>query len=353
MQKILVTGSAGFIGHFTSIALARLGNSVLGVDNLNPYYPTSLKKARLLEAGFPILPENGIQNSTTVPNLSFTRLDISDREAVANLFARNAFDLVINLAAQPGVRYSIDHPHNYIESNIIGFMNILEGCRHSAVKHLIYASSSSVYGNPPSNKAFSVDQRVDWPVSLYAATKRSNELMAHVYSHLFGLRTTGLRFFTVYGPWGRPDMAYFIFAKAIIKNQPINVFNNGDLERDFTYIDDIVDGIVRIATSPEKVDNSMHRTHEDARAENFYVYNIGNNKPVKLIKFISILENLLGKTAIKKFMPMQPGDVRTTWADIEPIKKDFGYCPKTDIEDGLRSFVNWLKTFDLNQLENE
>ncbi len=332
-MKILVTGAAGFIGFYVSHYLCQRGDTVVGVDNLNDYYDVSLKQARL----------SRLSNQT---NFSFIKLDIADQEAVKELFAREELDGVVHLAAQAGVRYSIENPHAYMDSNIIGHLNVLEGCRHNDVKHLVYASSSSVYG-ANTLQPFSEHQNVDHPVSLYAASKKTNELMAHSYSHLYGMSTTGLRFFTVYGPWGRPDMAYFLFTKAIIEGNPINVFNNGEMERDFTYIDDIVEGVVRVLDSPAKKNKEWSGDSPDPASSycNYRIYNIGNNKPVKLLKFIEVIEEAVGKKAIKNMFPMQAGDVESTYADVSELQKVSNFSPCTPIEEGVRKFVEWYKSY--------
>ncbi|HPF51763.1 MAG TPA: NAD-dependent epimerase [Draconibacterium sp.] len=337
-MKILVTGTAGFIGYHLVNKLVETGSEVVGIDSINNYYSTELKMARLVEAGISSEAENWNQKiqSTKFPNYSFIRIKLEDREQINRLFAEEKFDVVCNLAAQAGVRYSIENPHAYIESNIVGFANILEACRHNHIKHLVYASSSSVYGNSK-KMPLSVDDRVDNPISLYAATKKSNELMAHTYSHLYGIPTTGLRFFTVYGPWGRPDMAYFSFTKNILAEQPIRIFNHGDLYRDFTHIDDIVDGIVKII-----------RQNKEQRIKNrelYKLYNIGNSSPVKLLDFIETIEKALGKKAIKEYTDMQPGDVYKTFADVSDLEKDFGYSPDTPLEKGIEEFVQWYKAY--------
>jgi len=321
-MKILVTGAAGFIGFHLCQRLLHEGMGVLGIDNLNDYYDVTLKQARL-------------QQLEGLPNFKFTKLDIADREAMANFFAQEQPEVVVHLAAQAGVRYSIQNPHAYVDSNLVGFVNILEACRHQQISHLIYASSSSVYGN---NKKlpFSTEDNVDHPVSLYAATKKANELMAHTHSHLYGLPTTGLRFFTVYGPWGRPDMAYFSFTKAILAGQPIKVFNNGQMRRDFTYIDDVIEGIVRLV-------NQMPTGNGDNVP--YRLYNIGNHTPVALLDFIRILEKHLGKEAQKEFLPMQMGDVKETYADVDDLMRDVGFCPATSLEVGLKKFVDWYQSF--------
>ncbi len=331
-MNILITGGAGFIGFHLSKALLDKGNTVTGIDNLNDYYDPELKKARI-----GILEKND--------NFSFILMNIADREAVKQVFNSNKFDMVVNLAAQAGVRYSIDNPYAYVDSNLVGFANILEGCRHSMPKHLIYASSSSVYG---ANKKmpFSTDDNVDHPVSLYAATKKSNELMAHAYSYLYSIPVTGLRFFTVYGPWGRPDMAYFKFTKAILEGNSIDVYNHGNMERDFTYIDDIVKGVMRIMELPP-VNNANISGGNKRKTSGipFKLYNIGNNKPVKLNYFIETLEKIIGRKAVKNMLPMQPGDVPATYADIDKLKTDTGFRPETSIEAGLERFVAWYRQY--------
>lgn len=329
MANILVTGAAGFIGSFLVERLLDNGESVVGIDNLNDYYDQTLKQARLDKI-----------YSKNSSGFEFKKLDISDRNAISSLFKERQFDVVINLAAQAGVRYSIDNPYAYIDSNISGFINILEGCRRANVKHLVYASSSSVYGMNI-KQPFSVDDRVDYPISLYAATKKSNELMAHTYSHLFNLPTTGLRFFTVYGPYGRPDMAYYKFTKAILSGQVIDVYNQGQMLRDFTYIDDIIEGIIRVidrVPSPQKSEFTTSMAP-------YKIYNIGNNQPVSLRRFITAIENACGKKAIENHMPMQPGDVPVTYADIADLYQDVGFAPSTTIEDGINHFVAWYKDF--------
>ncbi len=333
-MKILVTGSAGFIGFHLVQKLLDKGAEVIGIDNINDYYDPELKFSRLKEAGISRKAETRHQpvRSEKNPNYTFIRMNLEDRAEMERLFETEKFDVVCNLAAQAGVRYSIENPHAYINSNIVGFLNILEGCRHNQVKHLVYASSSSVYGN---NKKMplSTDDPVDNPVSLYAATKKSNELMAHTYSHLYSIPSTGLRFFTVYGPWGRPDMAYFLFTKAILGNKPIKIFNHGDLYRDFTYIDDIVEGVLKV------IDGAPSQTPP------YKVYNIGNSEPVKLMDFIETIEKAWGKKALKEYHDMQPGDVYKTYADVSELKKDFGYAPKTSVAEGIGEFVKWYKSF--------
>jgi len=339
-MKILITGTAGFIGFHLAQRLIERGDTVIGIDNINDYYDPELKFSRLSEAGISRQAENWHHpvKSKKNSNYTFIRMKLEDRDEIARLFETEKFDVVCNLAAQAGVRYSIENPDAYIQSNIVGFLNILEGCRHNHVKHLVYASSSSVYGN---NKKMplSTDDRVDNPVSLYAATKKSNELMAHTYSHLYGIPSTGLRFFTVYGPWGRPDMAYFLFTKAILENKPIKIFNHGDLYRDFTYIDDIIKGVVQVIKSPSSSPSG------GVRESCYKVYNIGNSTPVKLMDFIETIEKAVGKEALKEYHDMQPGDVYKTFADVSALEKDFGYAPKTLIENGIGEFVKWYKTY--------
>ncbi len=337
-MKILVTGTAGFIGFHLANKLVKENHEVVGIDNINDYYSTELKLARLANAGISSDAENHNRKvtSSAYPNYSFIRMNLEDRDQINQLFLEEKFDAVCNLAAQAGVRYSIENPHAYIESNLVGFINILEACRHNKVKHLVYASSSSVYGNSK-KMPLSVDDRVDNPISLYAATKKSNELMAHTYSHLYGIPTTGLRFFTVYGPWGRPDMAYFSFTKNIQEEKPIRIFNHGDLYRDFTYIDDIVDGIVKILNMPQATSHKPQVSYK--------LYNIGNSTPVKLLDFIETIEKALGKEAIKEFTDMQPGDVYKTYADVSSLEKDFGYSPNTPLEKGIEEFVRWYQSY--------
>ena len=321
-KKILVTGAAGFIGFHLSRKLLGEGVEVVGFDNINDYYDVNLKYARL-------------EILKCFQNFTFIKGDLADKSAIDKLFEENKFDIVVNLAAQAGVRYSIDNPQAYMESNVIGFFNILEACRHNPVEHLLYASSSSVYGNQQKTP-FSTDDDVSKPISLYAATKKSNELMAYTYSHLYGIPSTGLRFFTVYGPFGRPDMAYFGFTDKIMKGETIKIFNNGDMYRDFTYIDDIVKGIENMLCNPPEPDEN---------GDMATVYNIGNNSPEKLMYFIETLEKALGKTAVKEFLPMQPGDVYQTYADVTPLVEKFGFKPSTSIEDGLTKFVQWYKSY--------
>ncbi|MDO5794731.1 MAG: NAD-dependent epimerase [Turicibacter sp.] len=332
-EKVLVTGAAGFIGFHLSQLLMKQGYQVIGIDNLNDYYDVNLKYGRL-----EILKKE--------EDFTFYKIDLKDKEEIDNLFEKYKFDYVINLAAQAGVRYSLINPYAYVDSNLIGFVNILEACRHYPVKHLLYASSSSVYGG---NKVapFSTEHQVDHPVSLYAATKKSNELMAHTYSHLYKIPTTGLRFFTVYGPWGRPDMAYFSFTQDILSGKPIKVFNYGKMERDFTYIDDIVEGITRLLPLAPKANPEWDET-KDKLSESFApykVYNIGNNQPVQLETFISVLEDKLGQKAEKNYMEMQPGDVVRTYADTTDLEQAINFKPKTSIEEGLGKYVEWYKEF--------
>lgn len=318
-KSILITGSAGFIGYHLAKSLLKKENIVIGIDNLNNYYDVQLKQNRL-------------EQLKKYNNFNFIQADIADEKTVNLLFSKNKFDIVVNLAAQAGVRYSIENPRSYINSNIIGFFNILEACRYNPVKHLVFASSSSVYGNQDKTP-FAVIDNVDHPISLYAATKKADELMAFTYAHLYKIPLTGLRFFTVYGPWGRPDMAYFSFTNKIYADEPIKIFNNGDMLRDFTYIDDIVNGIeLVIDKAPEGEDP-------------YKIYNIGNNRPEKLMYFIETLENSLEKKAKKEFLPMQPGDVYQTYADISELEKDFGFKPKTTIEEGLKKFADWYKEY--------
>lgn len=332
-MKILVTGASGFIGFHLSQHLLKCGHSVVGIDNLNNYYDVSLKKDRLK-----ILREN--------PLFFFEKGDIANKSFLESTFTKYQFEKVINLAAQAGVRYSIENPNAYIESNIVGFINILECCRHNNVKHLVYASSSSVYG-ANETMPFSVHDNVDHPLSLYAATKKSNELMAHTYSHLYNLPTSGLRFFTVYGPWGRPDMALFMFTKAILNGDPINVFNHGNMMRDFTYIDDIVNGIFKVSNKVPTPNMEWSGLSPDPGTSMapWKIYNIGNSNPVKLMDFIKAIEISTGKEAILNKMPMQPGDVPSTYADVESLKNDVGYMPTTDINEGVESFVKWYREY--------
>jgi UDP-glucuronate 4-epimerase len=336
MQTILVTGAAGFIGYHLSQRLLNEGNRVVGIDNLNSYYDPMLKESRL-------------KLLTIDDKFNFHKIDLADREEIDRLFALYNFDVVVNLAAQAGVRYSLTNPRAYIDSNIIGFSNILEGCRHHPVKHLVYASSSSVYG-ANTKMPFSVTDNVDRPISLYAATKKSNELMAHTYSHLYGIPTTGLRFFTVYGPWGRPDMAPILFTEAILAGRSIDVFNYGKMRRDFTYIDDIIEGVLRVMKSipqphPELTEDDLDPSSSKAP---YKLYNIGNSQPIELLTFIETLETCLGKTARKNFLPLQAGDVVATYADVTNLVQDVGFKPKTSLREGVSQFVDWyLKYYQL------
>ena len=332
-MKVLITGTAGFIGHALALRLLARGDEIVGVDNLNDYYDVSLKRDRL-------------SHLEPHPNFTDVRLDLENADGMAELFATHRPQRVVNLAAQAGVRYSLENPQAYINANISGFLNVLEGCRHNAVEHLVYASSSSVYG-ASTNMPFSVHQNVDHPVSLYAASKKSNELMAHTYSHLFNIPTTGLRFFTVYGPWGRPDMALFLFTQSILADEPINVFNHGKHRRDFTYIDDIVEGVIRTldnVASPNP-DWSGDSPDPGTSLAPFKIYNIGSNNPVELLRYIEIIENCLGKKAIKNMLPMQRGDVPATYADVEDLILDVDYKPTTRVEDGIAKFVEWYRSY--------
>ena len=331
--KILVTGAAGFIGFHTALRFLARGDAVVGLDNLNDYYDVSLKEARLAQL-------------TTHRAFRFTRLDLADRAGMEMMFARDGFDRVVHLAAQAGVRYSLENPFAYIESNLTGFTTILEGCRHNGVQHLVYASSSSVYG-ANTLTPFSVHHNVDHPVSLYAATKKANELLAHSYSHLYRLPVTGLRFFTVYGPWGRPDMALFLFTRAILAGRPIRVFNHGEMERDFTYIDDIVEGVVRATDHIAQPNPDWSSKHPDPATSSapYRLYNIGNNRPEKLTRLIEVLEDCLGAKAVKHLVAMQPGDVPATAADVEDLAQDVGFQPATPIEVGVARFVAWYRDF--------
>ncbi len=332
-MKILVTGTAGFIGYHLAKKLLERGDEVVGIDNINDYYDVNLKYGRLKELGIDQtkIEENQPVDSTLFPKHTFIKLDLADKEQMETLFQREKFDAVCNLAAQAGVRYSLENPHAYIDSNIQGFMNILEGCRQNGIKNLSYASSSSVYGLNK-EQPFKTSDQVDQPISIYAATKKSNELMAHTYSHLFGISTTGLRFFTVYGPWGRPDMAPMLFTDAILHNRAIKVFNQGDMSRDFTYIDDIVDGCIKVIDNPNE-------------KELYQIYNIGNNAPVQLMDFIKALEHSLGTEAMKEYLPMQPGDVKSTYADVSGLIDNFNYKPDTSIQDGVDQFAKWYQEF--------
>jgi len=332
-MKVLVTGAAGFIGSQLSKRLLERGDEIVGLDNLNEYYDINLKKARLTKL-------------EGLPKFRFIKLELADRSGIAELFAREKFNRVVNLAAQAGVRYSIENPHAYVDSNVVGFVNLLEGCRHNNMEHLVFASSSSVYGLN-TLMPFSVHHNVDHPISLYAATKKANELMAHTYAHLYNLPTTGLRFFTVYGPWGRPDMALFKFTKAILEDEPIDVYNYGKMRRDFTYIDDIVEGVVRVldhipSSNPDWSGNSPDPSTSPAP---YKLYNIGNNQPVELMSYIETLEKALGKPAKKNMLPMQAGDVPMTYADVSDLERDVGFKPQTSIVEGIGHFVKWYKSY--------
>ncbi len=332
-RPVLVTGAAGFIGYHVSEHLLAHGHDVIGLDDLNPYYDVSLKEARLARL-------------RGRPGFRFAKLNLADRESVAALWTAERPARVVHLAAQAGVRYSLTHPHAYVDSNLVGFMNVLEACRHGRVEHLVYASSSSVYG---ANRVspFSVHHNVDHPISLYAATKKANELMAHTYSHLYGLPTTGLRFFTVYGPWGRPDMALYLFTRAILAGQPIDVYNHGNMERDFTYIDDIAEGVVRVLDRVPAPDPAWDAAAADPGTSSapYRLYNIGNNAPVRLLRFIEVLEQALGKSAEKRLLPLQPGDVVSTCADTADLERDVGFRPSTSIETGIPRFVQWYREY--------
>jgi len=332
-MNILVTGAAGFIGSAVAHRLLDRGDTVIGIDNLNDYYEVTLKEARLARL-------------TSREGFSFQKLDVADRSGMEALFADHKIDRVVHMAAQAGVRYSIENPHAYVDANLVGFMNVLEGCRHAKVEHLVYASSSSVYG-ANETLPFSVHHNIDHPVSLYAATKKANELMAHTYSHLYQLPTTGLRFFTVYGPWGRPDMALFKFTRNILEGKPIDVFNHGHHRRDFTYIDDIVEGVIRTLDNVASSNPDWDGKAPDpgtSRAP-WRVYNIGNSRPVELLRYIEVIEQEVGKKAIKNLLPKQPGDVPDTFADVEDLKKDVGYRPSTPVEEGVARFVAWYREY--------
>ncbi len=330
-MKILITGMAGFIGHAVARRLSGQGHEIVGVDNLNDYYDVSLKQGRL-------------DDLADCDDVRFVRLELADREAVASLFQAEGFERVIHLAAQPGVRYSLENPHAYADANLIGHLNVLEGCRHGRVEHLVYASSSSVYG-ANDKVPFATSDNVDHPISLYAATKKANELMAHTYSHLYDLPTTGLRFFTVYGPWGRPDMAMFKFTRAILAGEPIQVFNQGDMSRDFTYIDDIVEGIVRVLEVMPERRSKWTNTTPDSSDAPYALYNIGHGSPVALMDFVHAVEAATGREAICDFQPMQPGDVPRTWADTEALFEVTGYRPRVGVEEGVSRFVAWYRDY--------
>ncbi len=350
-MKILVTGTAGFIGFHLAKKLLDRGDEVVGLDNINDYYDVNLKYGRLEELGIKrdSVRDGEIVISSKYDKHKFIKLDLSDRAGMEKLFEEEKFDAVCNLAAQAGVRYSLENPHAYISSNVVGFMNILECCRHNDVKNLSYASSSSVYGLNKS-QPFKTSDHTDHPVSLYAATKKSNEMMAHTYSHLYSVQTTGLRFFTVYGPWGRPDMAPMLFTDAILNDRAIKVFNHGDMSRDFTYVGDIVEGVINVIDNPAKSDEKWDALNPDPSSSKapYKIYNIGNNKPVKLMEFISTLEKKLGQEAKKEMLPMQPGDVQSTYADVKSLIDDMGYKPDTSIDKGVEEFVKWYKKFYSN-----
>jgi UDP-glucuronate 4-epimerase len=347
-MRYLVTGTAGFIGSFTAERLLERGDEVIGLDSVNDYYDVNLKLGRLKRAGIKssVLEYGKGLQSTKYNNYRFIKMNLEDRSGIEDLFKKEDFETVCHLAAQAGVRYSITNPHVYIDSNIVGFQNILEACRNNNIRHLVYASSSSVYGLNE-NYPFSTHDNVDHPISLYAATKKANELMAHTYSHLYGVPTTGLRFFTVYGPWGRPDMALFIFTKAILEGKPIEVFNNGNMKRDFTYVDDIVTGVIKVMDCPPKGNSEWRGKYPDPSSSPspYKVYNIGNNSPVNLMDFIDAIEKSIGKKAIKKFLPMQAGDVPATWADVKDLVNDIGYAPGVDVREGVKRFVEWYREY--------
>ncbi len=332
-QDVLVTGAAGFIGFHLARRLLDDGVTVVGLDNLNPYYDVNLKRDRL-------------QQLEERQGFTFAEIDLADRDALQDLFRRRSFDVVVNLAAQAGVRYSLENPHAYVDANIVGFVNLLECCRHHTTAHLVFASSSSVYG-ANTKMPFSVHDNVDHPVSLYAASKKANELMAHTYSHLYGLPCTGLRFFTVYGPWGRPDMALFLFTQAILEDRPIQVFNHGQMQRDFTYIDDIVEGVMRVMARPAAPNDDWQGDRPDPGTSYapYRIYNIGNNNPVQLMAFIAAIEKALGREARKKMLPLQQGDVPATYADIDDLVRDAGFQPSTPIEDGIARFIAWYRDY--------
>ncbi len=331
-MQVLVTGVAGFIGYHLAQRLLLEGIQVCGIDNLNDYYDVNLKKARLAQ----LQPRAGF---------TFGLLDLAERDRLLQLFQAQKFDYVVNLAAQAGVRYSLENPFAYVDSNLSGFVNLLEGCRHSQIKHLVLASSSSVYG-ANTKVPFAVSDRVDHPISLYAATKKANELIAHTYSHLYNLPTTGLRFFTVYGPWGRPDMAYFKFVQAINAGKPINVYNFGKMKRDFTYIDDVIEGVVRVMYQPPQIQHASSNNSPTSNTQAPYkIYNIGNNSPVELMTFIEVIEDALDKTAQKHFLPIQPGDVPCTYADVDDLIADVGFKPATSIKEGMQRFVAWYREY--------
>lgn len=347
-MKILITGTAGFIGFHLAKTLLERGDEVIGIDNINDYYDVNLKYGRLAQLG---IDKKSVADGTKVSSTSykkhqFIKLDLSDRNGIERLFQVEKFDAVCHLAAQAGVRYSIENPHAYIESNVVGFLNILEGCRQNNISNLCFASSSSVYGLNQS-QPFKTSDHTDHPISLYAATKKSNEMMAHSYSHLYGIATTGVRFFTVYGPWGRPDMAPMLFTDAILSSRPIKVFNHGNMSRDFTYITDIVNGLVKIIDKPATKDEKWDAENPlpNSSSAPYRIYNIGNSKPVKLMDFIQSIEKALGKDANKDFQPMQAGDVVSTYANVSGLINEFDYHPKTKLDEGIISFINWYKDF--------
>ena len=346
-MKIFVTGTAGFIGFKLALALVERGFEVVGMDSINDYYDVRVKYGRLRESGFQGPYDYGrLYHSDKYPGLSFIRQNLEDREGMQKLFREQGFSRACNLAAQAGVRYSLTNPYAYVDSNLVGYINLLECCRHNQVEHLVFASSSSVYGLNET-QPFSVHANVDHPISLYAASKKSNELMSHTYAHLYGLPCTGLRFFTVYGPWGRPDMALFLFTRAMLEDKPIDVFNHGRMQRDFTYIDDIVEGVVRVLDHPPAGSPDWDPKDPDPASSSapYRLYNIGNNNPVKLMDFIEALEKTLGKKAKKNLLPLQPGDVPSTYADVDDLVRDLGYKPETSIEEGIERFVKWYREF--------
>ncbi|OGP97938.1 MAG: capsule biosynthesis protein CapI [Deltaproteobacteria bacterium RBG_19FT_COMBO_46_9] len=347
-MKILVTGSAGFIGSFAAEGLVDRGDEVIGLDSINDYYDVNLKYGRLEKDGIDrsAIKKDSLVKSSKYSNYSFIKMKLEDRQDLERFFKTEGFDMVCHMAAQAGVRYSITNPHAYIESNIVGFQNILEACRYNNIRHLVYASSSSVYGLNE-NYPFSTHDNVDHPISIYAATKKSNELMAHAYSHLYGLPTTGLRFFTVYGPWGRPDMALFIFTKAILEERPIDIYNNGKMKRDFTYIDDIIGGIINVLDTPPKGNSGWSGRHPDPSSSPapYRIYNIGRNSPVSLMDFIDSIERSVGKRAKRNYLPMQPGDVPATWADVDDLVRDLDYSPHVQIREGVERFVKWYMEY--------